>query len=381
MIKSNLRGILCLILAVIFIASLAGCSSTNTSIENNNSFLEVNENVGTEQTPEIDDVSSLDSNSQSNVEIVDASDKNDDSVTIANEILENSDVDVLNSISVKFINVGQGDSAVIVTSNNDVILIDASDYSDAQAVIDGLSEYEFEDIDLFILTHPHADHIRGAKTILETYDVNEVLMCSYVATSKLFTTLLETLDDKDIKTTQAYLGQTYDIDGVHIQVVGVDSNSKDNNNSSVVTKVTYGDISIMFTGDAEEEAEKVIIGNGFDLSAQILKAGHHGSNTSSSEKFLDAVNPKIAIISCGIDNKYGHPHEETINKFINRGIQYYRTDELGSIKLEIDGVNIVSSFEDTMTTNNSFSARTFFFEPNVAEVKLVNEQTVVLNMD
>lgn len=283
----------------------------------------------------------------------------------------------LEDISVKFIDVGQADSCVIVTPNNDVILIDTGEKKDASAIIAGLSDFEFEDIDLMILTHPHADHIGGAQTILNTYKTKEVLMSSFVATTKVFNGVLDTLEEQDIVVTQAILGKTYNIDGVEIEVVGVDSVSTDNNNSSVIVKVTYGTVDLLFTGDLEEAGENVVLNNGFDLSAEVLKVGHHGSETSTSETFLDAINPKLCIISVGEGNKYNHPSDKTIQKLRDRAIQYYRTDEVGNILLEIDGVNIVSILDDSFNTTNARSKNSFLFAPNVAEVQLELEDVVV----
>lgn len=283
----------------------------------------------------------------------------------------------LEDISVKFIDVGQADSCAIVTPNNDVILIDTGEKKDASAIIAGLSDFEFEDIDLMILTHPHADHIGGAQTILNTYKTKEVLMSSFVATTKVFNGVLDTLEEQDIVVTQATLGKTYNIDGVEIEVVGVDSVSTDNNNSSVIVKVTYGTVDLLFTGDLEEAGENVVLNNGFDLSAEVLKVGHHGSETSTSETFLDAINPKLCIISVGEGNKYNHPSDKTIQKLRDRDIQYYRTDEVGNILLEIDGVNILSILDDSFNTTNARSKNSFLFAPNVAEVQLELEDVVV----
>jgi competence protein ComEC len=139
----------------------------------------------------------------------------------------------------------------------------------------------------------------------------------------------------------------------------------------------------MFAGDAEEKAEDIILGNGFDLSAEVLKAGHHGSETSSSDSFVDAVGAKIAVISVGEGNKYNHPNQVTLDKYANRNIQTYRTDLLGTITLTIDGTNIVTSFDESFAATNSRSA-SFIYAPNIAEVDLnlehiVDEDIVVEN--
>ena len=308
--------------------------------------------------------------------------ENNQETTSVEEIVEvsNSDVvnnsDLLDEITVKFIDVGQADSCLIITANNDAILIDAGEDRDAEAIIEVLNEYELENIDLMVLTHPHADHIGGAQTILETYTVEEVMMCSFVATSKLFNNLITTMENQDLLVTQATVGLEKSIDGVELFVVGVDSNPKDNNNSSIVMKVTYGTVDIIFTGDAEVPTEEIILENNFDLKAEVLKVWHHGSDTSTSDSFLDAINPKVAVISVGEENKYNHPSDVVLTKLQDKGVQVYRTDELSTVTMEIDGENITTSFEDTFEMNNARSGA-FLYAPHVAEVELELEENVV----
>ena len=248
-------------------------------------------------------------------------------------------------VDVVFVDVGQGDSAFIITPNKDVILIDAGVESDAKAIIDAMDKYEFENIDLMILTHPHADHIAGAVSILNTYDVEEVLMCSYVATSKTFEKLIDTLEIKDIDVTQAYVGQTYNIDDVDLEILAVDTDKKDNNNSSIVSRVEFGTISFMFTGDAEEITEREILKHYDNLSTNILKAGHHGSSTSTCEDFLDAVFPEYVIVSCGKDNSYGHPHKEFIDLMEKYNRPYFTTVDYGTITVQTNGEDIIMTGE------------------------------------
>lgn len=269
-----------------------------------------------------------------------------DVVDERNEKEELNVVDLSGSIYVDFIDVGQADSCAIITPHKDVIVIDAGEKKDASQIINQLNKYEFEDIDLMILSHPHADHIGGAETLLNTYPVSEVLMSSFPATSKLFSSLLDCLDNNDIRTTQATKGMIYYIDGVNIEVIAVDTNIKDNNNSSIVCKVSYGDIDMLFTGDAEIETEKVILDSGVNIDCEILKVGHHGSDTSTSEGFLDVISPELCIISVGEGNSYGHPSQNILKQLQNKNIEYYRTDESGTIELEIDGKNIFSKFNN-----------------------------------
>ena len=263
------KGIKLLSLLMI-VAMLSGCSSSPTpnkevTLEdyNNEIVVNVEEKVSIEESEVIE-------NTEPTEEVkIDA---------VVDEV-----GGLLTPIDVKFIDVGQADSCLIVTANNDAILVDAGEKRDAAEIIEVIEKYNLEDIDLMILTHPHADHIGGAKTILETYKVEEVVMSSFVAESKLFENLLDTLESQNLSVVQAEVGKTFNIDGVSIQIVGSDSVPDDNNSSSVVTKVTYGTVDMLLTGDAEINAEEVILQNGFDLSAEVLKVGHHGSRTSSCE--------------------------------------------------------------------------------------------------
>ena len=356
------KGIGLISLLLILSLSLVGCGSTTT----------------VEQTPTIEDF-----NNEIVIDTTNTVESTENTEVPNNTELETPSVseDLLGDIEVKFIDVGQADSCLIVTANNDAILIDAGEDRDAEAIIDVIADYDIPDIDLMVLTHPHADHIGGAQTILETYIVKEVMMSSYPATSKLFNNLLTALEENpNIVVTQATVGLEKEIDGVEFVVVGVDSIPKDNNNSSVVMKMTYGTVDIMFTGDAEEPAEEIILQNGFDLNAEVLKVGHHGSETSTSDPFLEAVNPKVAVISVGEGNKYAHPADIILKKLTDKGVQYYRTDELGTITLEIDGKDIVTSIEDNFETVNARSG-SFIYTPNVAEVELELESIVIENQE
>lgn len=279
-------------------------------------------------------------------------------------------------IFVRFIDVGQGDSCVIVTPNNDIILIDAGDSKDASEIIQGLGNYTFEDIDLMILSHPHADHIGGATTLLNTYDTKEIVMSSYPATTKTFETLLNTVEEKDVKLTQGLPGLIYNIDGVIVEVLASDTIVNDSNNSSLLVKVTYGSIDILFTGDIEVGAESIILEQGVNVEAEILKVSHHGSDTSTSDEFLNRVNPTLSIISVGRNNQYNHPSMTILEKLKSKNIQYYRTDEIGSIELEIDGENIISNLIDSVEIQN-FKSSLFLFAPTVAEVHLEDENIVI----
>ncbi len=206
-----------------------------------------------------------------------------------------------------------------------------------------LKELGVDKIDILIATHPHADHIGGMVKVIQNFEIGEIYMPKVaddqVPTTATYTKLLEAIQAKGMKINQAKAGTTIFSNGNATLEILAPNNSeyKDLNNYSIVTKLTYGNNRFLFTGDAEKESENEMLSEGYDLSCDILKLGHHGSSTSTTNKFLTATSPAIAIVSCGKDNDYGHPHKETMNKLNNDHITVYRTDSDGTILAETDG--------------------------------------------
>lgn len=239
-------------------------------------------------------------------------------------------------LQVHFIDVGQGDSIYIRTPSKN-ILIDAGERGDT--VVDYLQGLAVDSLDLVICTHPHSDHIGGLVDVLEAIEVKEVIDPGVVHTSKTFEKYLTLIDEKDIVFTEGRAGDTRDLgDGVLLELLHpAQPKENDLNNASIVARLTFRKISFLFTGDAEKKSEKEILGRGFDVSSTILKAGHHGSSTSTGEDFLKAVSPETVVIMCGEGNSYGHPHEETIELLAEYDIDVYRTDISGTIVVTTDG--------------------------------------------
>lgn len=247
-------------------------------------------------------------------------------------------------LRVTYIDVGQGDSILITSPDNKHMLIDAGESENKSgAVLSYLKPNNIKSLDTAVATHPHSDHISAMDDVIKAVPINHFYMPNAVNTTRDFENMLNALEIvPDV--VQAKAGMSFKLgEYVSCKVFApVMDSYEDLNNYSVVIKLTYGNNSFVFTGDAEKISENEIISNGVDLKADVLKCGHHGSSGSSGESFLDAVSPSFAIISCAKDNSYGHPHRETLNALNSRGITVLRTDELGTITLESDGKNIIT---------------------------------------
>ena len=246
------------------------------------------------------------------------------------------------------IDVGQGD-AILITTKDGNMLIDAGDLSNESQ--DKLESYlkgqGIKSFEYVVFTHTDADHIGSGDIIINNYDVKTVIMPDYQATTKVYGRLVDAIDkngvdliligeDKDC--TQS--GYTFTLGPVTHTVMAPTEDFNDANEMSVVIKSVYGETSLLLTGDAEHKSEEAMLEEYTrgELDVDILKAGHHGSSTSTTKEFFDEVTPEVALISCGEGNKYGHPHEETLDRFEEAEIEVYRTDIHGTIVIKTDGV-------------------------------------------
>lgn len=246
------------------------------------------------------------------------------------------------TLTVSFLDVGQGDSIFIELPDGDTMLIDASESDQAEGIIDYVQHRGHDTLDYVVATHPHADHIGGMAQVLKAFEVGEIWMPDTDSTSKTYENLLETIEDKKIPLHVATAGKTIlSEESLVISLIAPCSDEyNDLNNYSAVVSLTYGKTRFLFTGDAEVQSEEEILASGVSLSADVLKLGHHGSSTSSSEAFVKAVNPKWGVISCGEGNSYGHPHAETLARFGALGIELLRTDLMGTIVMTSDGSTV-----------------------------------------
>lgn len=234
---------------------------------------------------------------------------------------------------VHFIDVGQGDSELIISPTGKTILIDGGEREAGPTVVNFLHSKGVKKIDILISTHAHEDHIGGLREVLRQFPVGLIIDSGKKHTTATYKAYLKMILAKNIKLTLAKTGATYDLGGgAKLQIVYCNPNAEDLNNSSVVAKVTYGQVSALFMGDLESAEE----GN-IKTQATVLKVGHHGSRTSTSDTLLRVVKPKEAIVSCGTNNEYGHPHDVTMKRLASYGIKTYRTDKSGNITLTTDG--------------------------------------------
>ena len=238
-----------------------------------------------------------------------------------------------------FIDVGQGDANFIELPNGETMLIDAGIASTGDDIVEYIENLGYDTIDYVVSTHPHADHIGGMAEVIEAFDVDAIYMPKAVSTSKTYENLLETIQDKGLSIKTGKSGvKVLDEDNLDIVMVAPSSDDYSNlNNYSIVLKITYGDVSFLYTGDAEEESLEEITS---DIKADVLKVGHHGSDTSTSEEFLEKVNPQYAVISVGEKNSYGHPAASTIELLQEYTNNIYQTDLNGTVVISTDGVNI-----------------------------------------
>ncbi len=243
-------------------------------------------------------------------------------------------------IRVYFLDVGQGDSILLQTADN-AVLIDAGEYSARRALLSYLRDAGVTVLDYVIATHPHEDHIGGMIPVLENFTVNRMAMTSAAANTDAYETFLEEIDAKGVPVTIPRPGDVIEAGLIRLDVLAPLSDySNDLNNASLVLRMVHGDNAFLFTGDAEHESEQDMLNANSPVQASVIKIGHHGSSTATSPAFLDAVRPAAAVISCGSVNSYGHPHDETIALLEERGIQIYRTDEDGTIIMSTDGTQV-----------------------------------------
>ncbi len=242
-------------------------------------------------------------------------------------------------MEVHFIDVGQGD-ATLIESDGHYMLIDAGNNDKGTALQLYLQKQGVEKLDYLVLTHSDADHIGGADVIVTKFDIDTVFFGDFEKDNKTYEELITALDSKDLPYSTPKVGSVYELGNAAFTIVAPNRTYEDANNSSIALVLADGDNTFLFTGDCEAEAENDILAKGLNIDCDVYKVGHHGSRTSSSKAFLEAVTPTYGVISCGEGNDYGHPHAEPLNNLRSMGVQIFRTDEQGSIIAYSDGSEI-----------------------------------------
>jgi len=248
-----------------------------------------------------------------------------------------------------FIDVGQGDGILIRTGDGDIV-IDAGPSSTEDEFVNYLKEQGVDSIEYFVLTHPHADHIGGADAVLEEFDVKRVLLPKTDCTTSMYMKVLGLIEEEECAVIESKVFETYTLGDFKMTVLapnGIDYSGY--NDYSVVLRAELGNTSVLLTGDAEKVSENEMMDK-IDpslLDCDVLKAGHHGSSTSTIKAFFDAVSPEYAVISCGVNNEHGHPHSETMDtlKDLETAGKLYRTDLLGSVVFITDGSSFTQRSE------------------------------------
>lgn len=247
-------------------------------------------------------------------------------------------------LQLHFIDVDQGDCTLIITPEGESMLIDSGKDRQSEKVVSYISELGIRTLDYMVISHFHDDHYGSCDEVAEEIGVNTVIVNEAAPDNNTEKALMETFEKQGCDVITVSAGYSLTMGELEINILSpFELTDKGGNNDSLVMKMTYRETTFLFTGDAEAKEESIILDTytAETISADLIKVGHHGSNTSSSEEFLDAVDPSVALISVGEGNSYGHPHKSTIDNYNERDIQIYRTDELGDIVIFCDGSSLM----------------------------------------
>lgn len=264
----------------------------------------------------------------------------DENTSTTTNMVKNENLKLNGNLKVHFIDVGQAD-CILIEQDSKYMLIDAGNNGDGKLVKNYLLKEGIKSLDYVIGTHPHEDHIGGLDYVINDFKIGKIYLPKATSTTKTFQDVVTAMKNKGLKAALPKPGETFNLGSATCTILAPNSSDyKDLNNYSIVVKLEFGSSSFLFTGDAEDISEKEILAKGFDVKADVLKVGHHGSRSSTTNEFLSKVNPKYAVISCETGNDYGHPHKETMDKLKGKNIPVYRTDELGTIIATSNGKTI-----------------------------------------
>ncbi|MFH1456981.1 MAG: MBL fold metallo-hydrolase [Patescibacteria group bacterium] len=248
------------------------------------------------------------------------------------------------SLVVSFLDVGQGDAIFIEAPNGNQILIDGGPNKSVLNELSKIMLFYDRSIDLIIESHPDSDHVNGLVEVLKRYNVGLIMESGVANENQAYQKIQKIIKEKNIKNILARQNMKINLgDGAYMDILFPDRDvaNLETNTASIIAKLNYGETCFIFTGDSPRAIEQYLVSvYGDKLNCEVLKIGHHGSNTSTSESFLGYIDPKYAVISVG-ENKYGHPHQEILDLLNQFGINILRTDELGTIKIKSNGVDIL----------------------------------------
>lgn len=251
-----------------------------------------------------------------------------------------SDIPENSNFEVHFIDVGQADSALI-ECDGETMMIDGGNVADSNVVAAYLKKEDVTELNYVVCSHAHEDHVGGLSGALSVTKADNIYAPKTEANTKAYKNFKKKAEEQNVEIKHPNVGDEIQLGSSTVEFLGpVDENGKDLNSTSIVLKITYGNTSFLFTGDAESDEEEEILNSGADLKSTVLKVGHHGSRTSTSYPFLREVMPQYAVISVEKGNSYGHPNEETLSKLSDAGVEVYRTDESGDIVMTSDGNSI-----------------------------------------
>jgi competence protein ComEC len=270
------------------------------------------------------------------------------------------------TLTVHFIDVGQGDAILIHTPGDKYLLIDAGPYDSVHSLIDYLKKFPIEKISLVIATHPHSDHISGFMEVFRDYGVAQVYMPNVSHTISQYRDLLRAIQSEGLKVYTARAGITLPIEkGVHLRILSpIRDDYASLNDWSVVVYFEYKDVSFLLMADAEKGIEESLLQENPDLKATVLKIGHHGSYRASSDAFIGQINPDYAVIMCGANNDYGYPHRETLSTLNRYDVELYRTDRDGTIVFETDGKTLNVTTGKTLSSVPVFPTSVYIGNKN-----------------